>query len=746
MKRILILVAISLLLCSTASAFQGGGGESTKKKATPTKNSGATSDNTTPARPTVPPARPKTPTVASLMVNSQLPNATVTINGRTAGTTDSNGYLVLGSLKPGVYNVTITKPGYQPDKKVVNLSAGQSETLNFEPKPITQGLTISTTPPECEVYLDEVLRGRTDSSGNVKFADVPVGEHRVTIRKSRYREATFPLSLSLDKEGRINANLELGIGFLTVTTNAPNPSVDISGIGHFDNSLSKVECPPGTYTVTISSPLYVMSRKEVSVSAGQEALLSLTLEVDSAARNRLISEAREAYSGQQYDRAIGLANTLISADSKNSQALTVLAQSYFMKDDFNSFTEFGSRAIEAGGSVEVSLKHHHEFFAATNMHAVRLVIDAQSVTYDPQVTQLPAGSICPNPPFKVSLAILGGAEVSGNRKNEIYLRLTFVDPNKPKKSNSLRFGDRASYFEKVRKAAAGGLVSYIGETMVSREQALGAMSALAELLNRVRARWKAGIESSIAANKSPEVILDSGGSDPVPGSTPTLPTVESILVAYITAGGNRAWTTTILKGTYTYTIAENGNSISGDFEEYLKGRTKFLYAFKNEKIGSFIEEGYDAGVGWYKVYKKKPSPMSSLEIASAKRGLVLSFLTDVKEFNETYPAAILKGKGKLGELEVYVVETNSSDGRLETFYFDTTTGLLMRKDAKYEDPEKKGVIVTTRIIYDGYLDVGGIKVPTGWRQVSPTVTLTVKISDTKFDIPIDDTKFKMPPK
>jgi formylglycine-generating enzyme required for sulfatase activity len=57
MKRILILVAISFLLCPTASAGQGGGGESTKngssnrKEATKKKNSGTTSDNTNRPRP-----------------------------------------------------------------------------------------------------------------------------------------------------------------------------------------------------------------------------------------------------------------------------------------------------------------------------------------------------------------------------------------------------------------------------------------------------------------------------------------------------------------------------------------------------------------------------------------------------------------------------------------------------------------------------------------------------------------------
>jgi uncharacterized protein len=60
MKSILILVAISFLLCSTASA-QGGGGETTKKKEDPKKNSGTKPSSTTPPRP---PARP-TPNRAS---------------------------------------------------------------------------------------------------------------------------------------------------------------------------------------------------------------------------------------------------------------------------------------------------------------------------------------------------------------------------------------------------------------------------------------------------------------------------------------------------------------------------------------------------------------------------------------------------------------------------------------------------------------------------------------------------------
>jgi formylglycine-generating enzyme required for sulfatase activity/tetratricopeptide (TPR) repeat protein len=358
MKRILILIAINLFLCFIVSAFQGGGGEATKKKADTKKKNSGTKSTTPPPRPPAPPARPKTPTVTSLIVNSNVPNVTVTINGRTAGTTDSNGYLLLESLKPGIYNVTITKPGYQPDKAVLNLSGGQSETLNFELKPITQSLNISSTPPECEIYIDEILRGRTDPSGNARLANVPVGEHQVAIRKSRYREAIFPLSLSSDKEGQINANLELAIGFLTVRTTPLNAGIDISGIGHFTNPVNKVECQPGTYTITIASSLYVTSKKEVRVSAAQETQLSVDLEIDSAACSRLASEALEAYSSKQYDRAITLTKTLLSVDANHPQANWLIGQSYFKIQRYNECMAYLVKAISLGEEVVVDMKYN----------------------------------------------------------------------------------------------------------------------------------------------------------------------------------------------------------------------------------------------------------------------------------------------------------------------------------------------------------------------------------------------------
>ncbi len=356
------------------------------------------------------------------------------------------------------------------------------------PKLITQALNIVTSPPECEVYVDDVRRGTTDAAGKAMFSDVAVGEHRVTVRKSRYREATFPLSLSSEKEGQINADLELAVGFLTVNTNVPNAGIDISGIGHFDNSISKVECATGTYTITIASPLYVTSRREISVTAGQDAQLSVILEVDSAARNRLISEAQKAYSSQQYDRAISLAKTLLSANAKDSQTLAILAESYFMKNEFYSFTESARQAIDAGGSLEFNLQHH-DFMMVNNcitclgerLHPVKLTLTAASVSFDPQVQEQASCSYrkFSHPIDKLSTAQVDQTNGGFFKKGAgTYLKIVLQDPTNPKKTYTLNFADPAS---SLAQDTEGKIF------MKSRVEADQALNAIAALLNRAKA-------------------------------------------------------------------------------------------------------------------------------------------------------------------------------------------------------------------------------------------------------------------
>lgn len=442
MYRAVILLSLFLFSPSAANACQGGGGESTKTKpAARKKTSGSKAATTKITRPTVTPSQQRTKTITAtseLIVRTTPPNSLVMIDGESVGVTDDNGLLSLPSFKPGVYVISVLREGYQKASKDITLSAGGNEMLAFDLAAATQVINIASSPPDCEVYVDGVLRGKTDSSGQATFPDVALGEHKITIRKPRYRDAEYPLAISSDKAGLINAKLELAVGFLTITTNVPNASIDVSGIGRFNTPISKTEVPTGTYSVIISSPIHITSKQSFSISPGQETQLSVDLEIDPAARNRLVADATNAFS----------------------------------RDDFSSFRTLAEQAIRAGGSLEFKLAHNDNWVGSP-LHPIKLTLSATNFAFDPQVAEelkcsfrkfnLPIGTL-----LNVQVEETSGGIFS--KPAGTYLKLVLQNPSNAKKPFTLNFADRGS---SVVNDGRGH------ESLNSRSNARQALSAVA---------------------------------------------------------------------------------------------------------------------------------------------------------------------------------------------------------------------------------------------------------------------------
>src|SRR2546426_845083 len=72
------------------------------------------------------------------------------------------------------------------------------------------------------------------------------------------------------------------------------------------------------------------------------------------------------------------------------------------------------------------------------------------------------------------------------------------------------------------------------------------------------------------------------------------------------------------------------------------------------------------------------------ELASAK--LDAEFHKPIK-IKQLYPKIVVKGKDKVGDKEVYVVEATPVESSVETWYFDTQTGLILRQDMERESAQ-----------------------------------------------------------
>lgn len=232
-----------------------------------------------------------------------------------------------------------------------------------------------------------------------------------------------------------------------------------------------------------------------------------------------------------------------------------------------------------------------------------------------------------------------------------------------------------------------------------------------------------------------------GGQDKKPADTkPTtdaLPTVDQVVEKHVQAVGGKAamekLTSRVIKGT----IEIPAMGIKGTTESYAKAPNKFATNSNIDGIGNFLQ-GFDGKTAWEQNPMAGFRVMSGAELALVKRDS--EFYGDLK-FKELYPKAVVKGKQKLGDRDVYLIEATPAEGGPEQLYYDAQTGLLTRRDFVLDSPQGQ---LPTETYLEDYKEVDGVKVPFTVRQSNPAVAFTIKITEVKHNVAIDDAKFNKP--
>lgn len=104
----------------------------------------------------------------------------------------------------------------------------------------------------------------------------------------------------------------------------------------------------------------------------------------------------------------------------------------------------------------------------------------------------------------------------------------------------------------------------------------------------------------------------------------------------------------------------------------------------------------------------------------------------------------LSGKTKVGDRDAFIVEATSGDGAAEKLYFDSQSGLLVRRD--FERVTLDDGIILFEVDYEDFKDVEGVKVPFTVIRKTPDYALSYRFSEITFNVPIDDGKFAKPEK
>lgn len=234
----------------------------------------------------------------------------------------------------------------------------------------------------------------------------------------------------------------------------------------------------------------------------------------------------------------------------------------------------------------------------------------------------------------------------------------------------------------------------------------------------------------------PTPFADTPAAPAAPAEKP--PTADQILAKYTEALGGAAaiekLKTRTMKGTWV-----GSNGITFGYELYQTAPDKVYTALNTPKQGVF-ERGFDGQVGWEKS-QRGLRELQGRELSQLKSNT--DFFRDIK-LQGQFTRISFSRKDKIDGKDVYLLSAIGVDGRGERLYFDTQTGLLVRRITSTRTVVG---LIPEEVDYEDYRDVDGMKMPFTIRiySVDSFFSSTRKLTEIKLNVPVDETKFRKPP-
>ena len=222
-----------------------------------------------------------------------------------------------------------------------------------------------------------------------------------------------------------------------------------------------------------------------------------------------------------------------------------------------------------------------------------------------------------------------------------------------------------------------------------------------------------------------------------PSPTPPLPTADEVLNNYTNAIGGRVAIEKIKSAVIRGTVA-NASGSTGTFEADQIAPGKGYDTITTQR-GTRIRV-LNQQRGWEKT-AFGVNELAGQQLQDVKLSLALFGNLNLKDQFTKFEVV---GTDKFANHDAYVVKATRPDQKRERLYFDSESGLLLRRVTEMNS--KIGVI-PEETDFDDYRDVEGMKLP-GTIRLSlidtQNPTSTRKIDKIEFNTPIENSKFDKP--
>lgn len=230
-----------------------------------------------------------------LSIESVPSGAQIQIDGQAASSPTP---FSMAGVSPGTHRITISKDGYAPETRTIEVSAGNTSDLSVQLTLLTATVSLSTTPEGTEIWMDGKDTGRTTPAQ--LSADKP-GSHTFVFRKQGYLEQTSSANLQMGQTSHLSATLQAlgntddikvggkfkklfggsetaGMGTVNVKTQPKGAQIAVNN--RIVDKMSPVEfyLNPGTYEIDITLSGFKSVHKVVNVDKNGKVVIDESLD------------------------------------------------------------------------------------------------------------------------------------------------------------------------------------------------------------------------------------------------------------------------------------------------------------------------------------------------------------------------------------------------------------------------------------------------------------------------------------
>lgn len=216
-----------------------------------------------------------------------------------------------------------------------------------------------------------------------------------------------------------------------------------------------------------------------------------------------------------------------------------------------------------------------------------------------------------------------------------------------------------------------------------------------------------------------------------------LPSAADVLEKYVKAIGGRDALQKFKTRYQAGTVELSPMGLKGTIESYSRSDDRSLTKVSLAGIGDILD-GYDGKTAWTVNPIQGSRIKEGRELLQTKRNNIYARESSI---DKIYKNVMVRGIEKVGERDAYVIVASTDGLPDDILYFDKESWLMLRSDTISITPEGEQAVKT---FYDDYREVDGIKSAFKIKAITPAFEINSVITEVKYGIPIEDSKFVQP--